>query len=78
MGVMTVYTATRTRFIGTKWPIRLGLSALLLVSSVRVKTLRIGSTSTRGRLILIAFLPALRGRAISHALLCKYLPWRGL
>ena len=40
MGVMTVNTATRTRLICAKRPFRLGLSALLLVSSVRVEKAR--------------------------------------
>ena len=69
MGVMTINTATRTRLVGTKRPVRLGLSALLLVSSVRVKKLMMGSTSTKGRLILIAFPLSLRRRGINHDLL---------
>ena len=77
MGVMTINTATQTRLICAKRPVRLGLSALLLVSSVRVNTLRIGSTSTSGRLVWIASPPYLRIRGISRALLCKYLPWGG-
>ena len=73
MGVMTINTATRTRLICAKRPVRIGLSALLLVGSVRVHT-RIGSTGTRGRLVLIAYPPSLIRRGISRALLCKYFP----
>ena len=77
VGVKTINTATQTWLICAKRPIRRGLSALLLVGSVRVHT-RIGSTGTRGRLVLIASPPSLRRRGIGRALLCKYLPWRGL
>ena len=76
MGVMTINTATRTRLICAKQPVRLGLSALLLVGSVGVHT-RIRSAGTKGRLVWIASPPSLRRRGISRALLCKYLPWGG-
>ena len=55
MSVMTVNTATRTRLIYMNRPVRLRMSALLLVSSVRVNTWRSGSMITRGRLIFISF-----------------------
>ena len=74
MGVMTINTTTRTRLICAKRLVRLGLSALLLVSDVRVNILRIGPTRTRGRLVWIASLPSLRIRGISRALMCKYFP----
>ena len=54
MCIMTINTTKRTWLIHTNRPILLGLSALLLVCSVRSITL-IRSIITRGSLILISF-----------------------
>ena len=77
MSVMTKNTTTRTRLIHANMPVLLGLSALLLVSSVRCSTLRIRSRITEGRFILNAFPLLFSRRRISHALLCIHLPLRG-
>ena len=77
MGVVTIDTTTRTRFIHVNMLVLLGLSSLLLVSDVRCIPLGIRSYSTWGRLILGAFPLPFGGRMISHALLCIHLPLGG-
>ena len=75
--VKTINTTIRTRLVHVNMHVLLGLSALLLVRSVRCITLGIRSRITGGRLILGA-LPLLFGsRRISRALLCIYLPLEG-
>ena len=77
MCVMTINTTKRTGLVRANMPVLLGLSALLLVSSVKSIILRIRSRITGSRLILSAF-PLLFGRRrISHTLLCIHLPLRG-
>ena len=77
MGVVTIDTATRTRIIHANRPVLLGLSALLLVSSVRCIPLGIRSWINRDRLILVSFPLLFGSRRISCALLCIHLPLGG-
>ena len=56
---MIVNTTTKTRLVHGNMPVLLGLSALLLVSSVRCIILRIRSNITGIRMILSAFLVSL-------------------
>ena len=77
MGIVTIDTETRTRFIHVNGFVLLGLSVLLLGCNVKCIPLGIFSLITGGRFVLVAFPLIFGSRRISHTLLHIHLTLRG-